>query len=126
MCILNDIIAPTFLDMKKSTLAFPDFHKLDIRVGEILATEVVEKSRNLIAMKVNLGDEYGIVDIVAGIGEFYEETDLMGKKCLFVANLEPRKMMSRMSNGMMLAGDEKGRPYIISVSNDLPAGLIVR
>ena len=91
--------------MKKSTLAFPDFHKLDIRVGEILSTEVVEKSRNLIAMKVDLGEEYGIVDIVAGIGKFYEETDLRWKKCLFVANHEHRKIMILISHWMMLARD---------------------
>ncbi len=112
--------------MKKTDLAFPDFHKLDIRVGEILATEVVEKSRNLISMQVNLGSDYGKVEIVAGIGEHYEHEDLVGKKCLFVANLEPRKMMSRMSNGMMLAGDEKGKPHLITVDPELPIGLVIR
>lgn len=112
--------------MKKATLAFPDFHKLEIRVGKILDTEIVPKSRNLIAMQVDLGSDYGVVEVVAGIGEFYEHEDLREKKCLFVANLEPRKMMSKLSNGMMLAGDEKGKPHLIMVSDELPTGMMVR
>lgn len=111
--------------MKKDIVSFLDFQKLDLRVGEVKEAIFVEGSRNLIAMKVDLGEDYGKVEIMAGIGGVYKPDEILGKKFIFVANLEPKKMLDRYSNGMILAADVDGKAIIIPVSN-IKNGSIVR
>lgn len=112
--------------MKKSVVSFLDFQKLDLRVGKVKEAIFVEGSRNLIAMKVDLGEKYGMVEIMAGIGDVYKVEDLVNKKFIFVANLEPKKMLGKYSNGMILAGDISGKPVIVPVPNELANGTIIR
>lgn len=111
--------------MKKPLVSFLDFQKLDLRVGEVKEASVVEGSKNLIAMQIDLGEEYGVVEIMAGIGSFYQPEDIVGKKFAFVANLEPKKMMGRESNGMTLMVDIEGKPIIVPLAADLPNGAII-
>jgi len=111
--------------MKKPAVSFSDFQKLDIRVGEVKEAAFVEGSRNLISMKIDLGEEYGLVEIMAGIGNYYQADEVVGKKFAFVANLEPKKMMGRESNGMTLMVDIEGKPVIVPLDKDLPNGAIV-
>jgi methionyl-tRNA synthetase len=111
--------------MKKDVVSFGDFQKMDLRVGEVKSAEAVEGSRNLITMQVDLGKDYGVVEIMAGIGGFYEPKELIGKKFAFVANLEPKKMLGRQSNGMTLMADLEGKPVIIPLPQDLPNGAII-
>jgi len=111
--------------MKKSPVSFSDFQKLDLRVGEVKSAESVIGSRNLVSMQVDMGEDYGTVEIMAGIGDFYQPNDVIGKKFAFVANLEPKKMLGRQSNGMTLMVDIEGKPIIIPLAADLPNGAII-
>jgi len=113
-------------NMKKPVVSFLDFQKLDLKVGEVKEAIFVEGSRNLISMKVDLGEDYGIVEILAGIGDIYKAEEILGKKFIFVANLEPKKMMDKYSNGMILAADIEGKAMIIPVNSDLKNGSIIR
>lgn len=108
--------------MKIPTLTFDDFVKLDIRVGDVKDAEIVAGSKKLITLQVALGPDYGLVEILAGVGEYYQPEDLKGRKFLFVANLEPRPMMGHVSNGMLLAADVDGKPIIIPVSDEPAPG----
>lgn len=112
--------------MKKPVVSFSDFQKMDLRIGEVKEAEFIEGSRNLIGMKVDLGTEYGEVEILAGIGECYQPKDLKNKKFIFVVNLEPKKMLGKYSNGMILAADIDSRPVIIPVDITFSNGTIVR
>lgn len=112
--------------MKKDTCAFPDFMKLDIRVGEVTNAQRVEGSNKLIELTVNLGEEYGAVTIFTGMQKWYSPEDFQDKKFLFIANLEPKKMMGRESQGMILSGDKDGEPILIPVSTELANGLTLR
>ena len=109
--------------MKKDNCAFPDFIKLDIRVGEIMNAQRIEESNKLLELTVDMGEDYGTVTIFTGMQKWYTPEDFHGKKFLFIANLEPKKMMGRESQGMILSGDKDGAPVLIPVSNDLPNGL---
>lgn len=111
--------------MKKTSVSFLDFQKLDLRVGEVLEANFVKGSRNLISMKVDLGKDYGTVEIMAGIGDFYKARQLTGRKFIFVANLQPKKMLNRYSNGMILVAEIKGIPTIIPVSKKIASGSVV-
>lgn len=110
--------------MKKTTIQFPDFQKLDLRVGEVKSAEGVEGSTKLIALQVDLGTDYGTIEILTGMRKWFEPEHFVNKKFLFLANLEPRPMMGRVSNGMLLsAAKEDGTPDLVEVSKDLQNGM---
>ncbi len=106
------------------TVSFAEFQNLDLRIGRVLQAERIPESRNLIRMQVDLGEKEPRI-ILAGIAEWYEPKELVNKSYIFVANLEPKKMMGEESWGMILCGDIKGKAVLIPVS-DLPPGTVVR
>lgn len=108
--------------MKKDTIAYPDFAKLDIRVGEVTNAALVEGSSKLIELTVDLGEQYGTVTIFTGMQKWYTPEHFQGKKFLFVANLEPKKMMGKESQGMIMSADKDGSPLLIEVNLDYPNG----
>lgn len=112
--------------MKKSFATFADFDKLDIRVGEIKNAMAVEKSKKLYELIVDMGEEYGTVTILTGMQAYYKPEDFIGKKFLFLANLEPKPMAGKISNGMIMSGDENNSPVLIEVSSNLKNGLVLR
>lgn len=112
--------------MKKLIIQYPDFQKLDLRVGVIKEAKFIEGSRNLIGLKVDLGEDYGIVEILSGIGDIYKDKFLVGKKYIFVANLEPKKIFGKVSNGMILAADIKGKAKLFSLRGKIQPGSIIR
>ncbi len=97
-----------------------EFAKLDLRVAEIVAAEAVPKSKKLLKVTVSLGGEQRTV--VAGIAEHYGPEDLVGKKVVIVANLEPARLMGIESQGMLLAGSAEGRLSVLTLDRDLPPG----
>jgi len=101
-----------------------DFAKLDLRVAEVIAAEPVPKSKRLLKLTVSLGDEQRT--LVAGIAEHYTPADLVGKKIVIVANLEPVKLMGVESHGMLLAGSAGDKLAIITLDRDLPPGAKVK
>lgn len=112
--------------MKKTIVQYQDFEKLDFRVGEVKEAFSVENSRNLILMKVDLGQDYGTVEILSGIAQFYKPKDLVGNKYIFLANLEPRKLMGHYSNGMIIVADDPKKFKLVKVGKSLQNGLVVR
>ena len=94
--------------MIKDQISFPDFVKLDLRVGTITIAKVVEGSERLLKLEVDLGKEIGQRQIIAGMAQFYQAQDLIDKQVVVLVNLEPRKMMGLESQGMIIAaGDEE-------------------
>ncbi len=94
-------------------IKFQDFQKIELVVGEILEAEKIEGSEKLILLKVNIGDE--VRQIVAGIGNFYQPEDLVGKEIVVVANLEPKKLMGYESQGMLLAAVKEDGEVVLVV-----------
>jgi methionyl-tRNA synthetase len=103
-----------------------DFGRLELRVAEVLAAEAMPKSRKLLKLTVSLGREQRTV--VAGIAQHYAPADLVGKKVVVVANLEPATLMGVASQGMVLAGSTEGDGAlaVLTLDRDLPAGARVR
>ena len=84
----------------KPNIAFEDLDQIDIRVGTITAVEEIEGSKSLMRLKVDFGSFQRT--ILAGIkGEREYPKELEGLQALFVVNLEPKKMMGEMSEGML-------------------------
>jgi len=103
-----------------------DFSRVDLRVAEVLTAEAVPKSKKLLKLTVSLGSEQRT--IVAGIAQHYAPADLVGKKVVVVANLEPATLMGVQSQGMVLAGstDDDGALAVLTLDRDLPPGAKVR
>ena len=107
--------------MEKEQIAFEDFEKVQLRVGEIIACEAVPKSSKLLKETVKFGDE--IRTIVSGIAKHYKPEEMVGKKVVFVTNLAPRKICGIESQGMILgAEDETGTFSLIVPEKDVQSG----
>jgi len=84
------------------------FFETSLKVGTVVAAEEVPKSKKLLKLQVDLGEETPR-QVVAGIKEFYSPDELKGTQVCVVANLKPAKLMGMMSKGMLLAAkDEDG------------------
>jgi methionyl-tRNA synthetase len=109
-------------DIAKVTI--DQFMEIDLRVAEVRAAERVPKSKKLMKMTVFTGDEERT--IVAGIATKYTPEELVGRKIVIVANLQPAKLMGVESNGMILAASLDGEPSLLSVDAGVPAGTKVK
>lgn len=108
--------------MKKPNCSYADFSKLDLRIGEIKNAAKLEGSEKLLVLLVDFGEDYGMVEILSGIAKLYAPEKLIGNKYLFIANLEPRKLMGRFSNGMIFATDTSPKFQLIKVPKKLKNG----
>jgi methionyl-tRNA synthetase len=88
----------------KETIEFDDFAKMDIRIGEIVAAEKMEKSKKL--LKLTVKDGIKERTILSGIAEYFNPEEVVGKQVSFLANLAPRKMMGIESEGMILMAED--------------------
>jgi methionyl-tRNA synthetase len=99
-----------------------DFAKVDMRVGVVLAAEPVKGASKLLKLTVDIAEPQPRT-LVAGIAEAYQPEQLIGRKVVIVANLQPRKLRGIESNGMIVAASvEGGRPVLAGFLEDVPAG----
>ena len=89
---------------KKELISFEDFSKLDLRVGTITAAEKVKKTKKLLQLQVDLGNE--VRTIVSGIAETFDANEVVGKKVTVLTNLAPRKIRGVESQGMLLMTED--------------------
>lgn len=109
------IVNATSLEPIEKNIAFDDFMKVDIRVGEIIECEKMKKSEKLLFLKID--DGFNGRQIVSGIAQSYKPEELVGKKVFFVANLEPRKICGIESQGMIVAAENENGKVIISFAD---------
>jgi methionyl-tRNA synthetase len=105
-------------------ISIDQFMQTELRVAEVRAAERIPKSKKLIKMTIFTGEEERT--IVAGIGTKYTPEELVGRKVVIVANLQPAKLMGVESNGMVLAASIDGEPSLLSVDSNVPAGTKVK
>lgn len=107
--------------VKIENIDFNLFQKVQLLVGEVIACERVKKADRLLCSTVNIGGESRTV--VSGIAEHYSPEEMVGKKVILVANLEPRKIRGIESYGMLLCADTAdGGLRLLTTDGDVPAG----
>lgn len=108
---------------------YSDFLKLDMRVGLVKSCEAIPKSRNLYKILVDCG-ESELRQIVTGISHYYSPEELIEQKIVVLLNLKPRKMMGIESQGMLLAADVYGQPFLLKIDEkkgtEVPPGAIIK
>ena len=103
-----------------SQISIDEFHKLDIRVAEVLEAKRVPNTDKLIEVKVDLGGE--VRTIITGLVPQYRPEDLVGKRIIVLANLEPRRVRGVDSHGMLLAAEWEGQIGLLTVDKNAPKG----
>ena len=99
-----------------------DFGKVDLRVGVVISAEPVKGADKLLHLKVDIG-EAAPRTIVAGIAKVYQPEQMVGRKVVIVANLEPRKLRGIVSQGMIVAASAEGGPPVLAgFLEDVPVG----
>lgn len=114
----------------KPTITIDDFHKLEIKIGHILAAEKILDADKLLKLSVDFG-EGSPRQIVSGISLYFPNPeDLVGKKCAFATNLEPRTIRGLESQGMILAvsgiGEEGDFFSLLETSKNVQSGAAVK
>jgi len=103
-------------------IAIDDFAKVDLRVGLVISAEPVKGADKLLHLKVDIGEPEPRT-IVAGIAEAYKPEQLLNRKVVIVANLQPRKLRGLTSQGMIVAASvEGGKPVLAAFLEDIPVG----
>jgi len=92
----------------ENVITIDQFFGTELKIGTILEAVEVPKSKKLLKLQVDIGEEHPR-QILAGIKEFYSAEELIGTQACVVANLKPAKLMGMLSEGMLLAAkDENG------------------
>ncbi len=103
-------------------ITIDDFGKVDLRVGVVLSAERVKGSDKLLHLKVDIGEPQPRT-IVAGIAEAYTPEQMLNRKVVIVANLQPRKLRGITSQGMIVAASvEGGKPVLAGFHEEIPQG----
>ena len=113
------------VDVEKAPeITIDDFFKTQLRIGQIIKCENVEKSKKLLCSQVKMGSE--VRQIVSGLRPYYTAEEMVGKKVVVVANLKPAKLAGVLSEGMLLcAEDAEGKPVLLTAEKDVPNGVSI-
>ena len=115
------VVEPLFAD----SVDFETFSRSDFRVVKVVDCVVPPKSKKL--LQFTLDDGSGTPrTILSGIHDYYEPEDLVGKTCVAIINLPPRKLMGIESCGMLISaihkeGDDE-RLNLLMLDSSIPAG----
>lgn len=120
--LLGKASKPPTAEPPAERIPIDDFAKVEMRVGQVLSAEPVKGADKLLHLKVDIAEPQPRT-IVAGIAEAYKPEQLIGRKVVIVANLQPRKLRGIQSDGMIVAASvEGGKPVLASFLEDIPVG----
>ncbi|MDP3275993.1 MAG: methionine--tRNA ligase [Deltaproteobacteria bacterium] len=110
-----------------ANIAFADFEKVDLRLGQVRSAEKIPKKDKLLKLTVDLGEESGPRTIIAGIAMAYAPEQLVGKQLVVVANLAPRDFgKGLISHGMLLACGPSESLSMVTLEKPMPVGTRVK
>ncbi|MDE1862831.1 MAG: tRNA-binding protein [Thaumarchaeota archaeon] len=103
---------------------YDDFAKLEIRVAEVKEVEKIPGKSKIVKGIIDLGEEKR--QVIIGGAEFYQPEDLIGRRVIVLTNLETRTIGGIESNAMLLAADLNGKPFWLTVNEDVPLGTKIK
>lgn len=104
-------------------IKYDEFAKVEFLIGEIKEAIEVEGSEKLLRLQVDFGEEK-LRNVFSGIKKWYQPSDLIGKKTVFVTNIVPRKIMGELSEAMIFGAEDQAEENmsILLLDKDLPNG----
>ncbi len=107
-------------------IEYDDFAKVDLRLAKVVAAEEIKKSKKLLKLTLEVGEETRTV--VSGIKQWYAPDDLVGKTVVLVANLKPVTLCGVESRGMILCASDAADENLSALTTLAPmdSGLKVR
>lgn len=116
---------PDPIEPIKETITLDDFSKIDLRVCEIKKCSEIRKAQNNLKLTLFDGERERV--IVSSIKKYYKPEQLIGKKIIVVANLEPVRLTGVKSEGMLIAGTNNACGCkVIFVDDSVPAGTQIK
>ena len=104
-----------------SEVTFEEFKKLDARVGTVTQVERVPRTEKLYRILVDLGP-LGVRQTLSSLVGYYEPSELMGRRVVFLYNLKPTKFSGEVSQGMLLAAEQDNKLALLTTDRDIPNG----
>lgn len=105
-------------------ISIEDFAKVDLRVGTVVKAEPIQGASKLLKMEIDIGDRK--LTTTSGIAKHYEPEDMLGRKVVVVANLQPAVIRGIESQTMILAASAEGRLALVTISEDVPNGTRIK
>ncbi len=106
-------------------ITYDDFAKVEIRIGLVVAAELVPETDKLIKCTIDFGD-VGTRTIVSGIAQWKKPEDLVGKQLPYIVNLAPRMLRGVESQGMLLAASDADGVALLCPERTVSTGTVVR
>lgn len=110
-------VAPSFI-------TYDDFLKVQLRVGKVIESAAHPNADKLCLVKVDIGGK--VVQVVAGIRQFYAPETLVGKNVVVVINLAPRQLRGIESQGMILAATSGDSLKLVTIDGEALPGSVVK
>ena len=101
-------------------ISIDEFKKIQLRIAEVLEAKPVAGADKLLELRIKIGEETRT--LAAGIAQYYKPADLVGRKIVVVANLQPRKVRGVESQGMLLAASHGDQVILLTPEKDIPSG----
>lgn len=118
------------MEDSKSEIQYDDFAKLDVRMGTVVAAELVPETDKLIKCTIDFGDPpaggLGMRTIVSGIAQWKKPEELVGKQLPYIVNLAPRVLKGVESQGMLLAASDENGVALLALERNVPNGTRLR
>lgn len=109
-----------------NVISIDEFKKAEIRAGHIVNVEIIPESEKLIKLTVDFGEDKPRT-VVSGIRKYFNDPqELVGIKCAFATNLEPRPLMGIPSEGMILAVSTDDDFSLLRIKETIPPGAKVK
>lgn len=108
-------------------ISYEDFKKVEIKIGKVISAEKIADADKLLLLKVDFAEE-SPRQIVSGIAPYFPDLmSLIGVKCVFVTNLEPRIIRGYESQGMIMAVGGGDSPFsLLKVDENAKEGSIIK
>ncbi len=110
--------------LKQKEIGIEEFKKIELRTAKVLSAQFIPDSDHLIQCEIEVGDKKKT--IVAGIGKSYKPEELTGKIIIVVNNLKPVVLKGVLSQGMLLAAQDKNNLVLLTTDKPISSGAEVK
>jgi len=106
-------------------ITIDDFAKIDLRVGTVVSAEPIPGASRVMKLEIDIGDRKVVT--TAGIAQHYRPEEMLGRRVVVVANLQPRVVRGIESQAMILAASMEGhKTVLVTVAEEIPNGAKVK